>query len=59
MGNSAHEWVYGDVGIFTCLGAALPVGSGFSLGLAVQAPVTFNPAVNFAIVPALSIARRF
>jgi hypothetical protein len=59
MGNSAHEWVYGDVGIFTCLGAARPVGSGFSLGLAVQAPVTFNPAVNFAIVPALSIARRF
>ena len=59
MGNSATSWVFGDVGIFSCLGASIPLGSGFALGLAVQAPVTFNPAVNFTIVPALSIARRF
>jgi len=59
MGNSAHNWVYGDFGIFSCLGASLPLGSGLSLGLSVQLPVTFNPAANFAVVPALSLAYRF
>lgn len=59
MGNSAHHWIYGDVGVFTCAGAAVPLGAGFALGLAVQMPVTFNPAVNFTIVPALTLGRRF
>ncbi|MEI8254211.1 MAG: hypothetical protein WCJ30_00915 [Deltaproteobacteria bacterium] len=59
MGNSAHNWAYGDIGIFTCVGASVPLGSGFALGLAVQMPVTFNPAINFTIVPALSLGRRF
>ena len=59
MGNTAHNWVYGDFGVFSCLGAAVPLGSGLALSLAVQAPVTFNPAVNFTVVPALSLSRRF
>lgn len=59
MGNSASSWVYFDAGLFTCAGASLKLGAGFLLALAVQVPVTFNPAVIVSVVPALSVARRF
>jgi hypothetical protein len=59
MGNTAKEWVFGDVGLFSCLGAAARLPSDFALALAVQLPVTFNPALNFSIVPALALSRRF
>ena len=59
MGNTATHWVYGDIGIFSCLGVALALPSDFAVALAVQLPVTFNPAVNFAVVPAVSLSRRF
>ncbi len=59
MGNSAKDWVYGDIGIFSCVGAGVPLPSDFALALAVQTPVTFNPAANFAIIPALALSRRF
>ncbi len=59
MGNSMKSWVYADGGVFTCVGASLALGYGFMLGLAVQAPVTFNPAVNWGLVPAAVLARRF
>jgi hypothetical protein len=59
MGNSMKSWVYADGGVFTCLGASLKLGAGFMLGLAVQLPVTFNPAVNWGVTPAAVLARRF
>ncbi len=59
MGNSAKNWVYADYGLFTCAGASIKLGGGFLLGLAVQVPMTFNPAVNVGVVPAALLARRF
>ncbi len=59
MGNSLHHWTYADGGVFTCLGVTTPLGGGFTGGLAVQAPITFNPALVVTVVPALTLGRRF
>jgi hypothetical protein len=59
MGNSVKSSVFLDYGIFTCAGATLKLGGGFLAGLAVQVPITFNPAVNVGVVPAVLVARRF
>jgi len=46
-------------GVFTFFGYALPLGAGFSLGLAVQVPVMFAQRVSVAVTPALTVGYRF
>lgn len=48
-----------DAGIFTCVGAALPLGRGFSAGAAVQVPILLVVRPSVAVTPALFLAYRF
>lgn len=48
-----------DAGIFTCLGVGIPVGGGFTVGGAVQAPVMLARRISFVVSPAAFVAYRF
>jgi hypothetical protein len=48
-----------DAGIFTCLGAGVPIGGGFNVGAAVQAPVMLVRRFSFVVSPALFLSYRF
>lgn len=56
--RSYGEWSP-DVGLFTAVGASLPLGAGFAVGAAVQAPVWFGRRFSVSVAPALFVARRF
>ncbi len=56
--RSYGEWAF-DMGIFTAVGASVPIGGGFSLGLAVQAPFWFARRFAVGVAPSLFIAKRF
>jgi hypothetical protein len=48
-----------DVGLFTAVGYAFPIGRGFTLGAALQAPMLFAVRFSVAVTPAVMLAYRF
>ena len=46
-------------GVFLATGFTVPVGGGWALGAAVQAPLLWGQRFSFGITPALVIAHRF
>ncbi len=56
-------WAYGRpafaAGVFTSVGISVPVGSGWALGAAVQAPFLWGERFSLAVSPAVFVARRF
>lgn len=56
--RSYAQWTF-DAGVFTCVGATLPLGAGFALGAAVQVPIMFVVRPTVSLVPAVFLAYRF
>ncbi|CAG0990860.1 hypothetical protein ARNL5_03221 [Anaerolineae bacterium] len=56
-------WSYANLdfaaGLFLAAGVAFPLGSGWALGAAIQAPLLWGRRFSFGISPALTIAYRF
>ncbi len=56
-------WAYGTAGfaagVFLATGFTIPVGGGWAVGAAVQAPLLWGQRFSFGVSPALVVAHRF